>query len=487
MSEVIVSQGKAADAGEREASRALLGKGSVYTIATAVQLAGALLVQPALSRLLPREEYGRVALAIVVTNLLGLLLTVGLPAVVTREYFRHGTTNSGAVAARAVAGIAVSLALVIGLGVAAVGPLWAAPLGGLDAALLLGAATAITFSMITTGQALLRAKGQAGRFVLVVLLNVVGGQLLGLLAINLLTPDAGHYLAGVGVGSLLGAALSWGWTRPIAPFHLEGAQVRGWFAIALPTLPHTAALYLMTAGDRFVVEVMRGAEQVAGYSLAYLVGALGITLVAAANNAWAPLIYGAPEQRRWAILASTTKDMAQLGALLAGGLALAAPLALWIVADPSKYDIAALTPVVALTALATVPYVLYLASAHVLFWTGKTTALLWITPLAAAINLGAKALVLPWGGFAGAAVVTVAAYGVLALLIGGVRRNLAEVTWSGRGVALGVATAACVLGAVLPLNLFGHLVRAFGVAVLLLGAALIARRLVTSRRGARTA
>jgi O-antigen/teichoic acid export membrane protein len=454
----------------------------IYTLATAAQLAGALLVQPALSRLLPREEYGRVALAIVVTNLLGLLLTAGLPAVVTREYFRHNTTNSGAAVARTIAGIAALLALVVGLAVIAAGPLWAEPLSGFDTALLLGAATAITFSVITTGQALLRAKGQAGRFVLVVLLNVVGGQLLGLLGITLLTPDAAHYLAGVGAGSLLGAFLSLCWTRPAVPRKLERTQVQGWFAIALPTLPHTAALYLMTAGDRFVVEIARGAEQVAGYSLAYLVGALGITLVAAANNAWAPLIYGASDERRWAILASTTKDMVQLGALLAGGLALAAPLALWIVADPSKYDIAELTPVVALTALATVPYVLYLASAHVLFWTGKTTALLWITPLAVAINLGAKVLVLPWGGFVGAAVVTVAAYGLLALLIGSVRRKLAQVAWSGRGAAMGVATVACLLGAVLPLNPFGHVVRAFCVVALLIGAALIVRRLLVMRR-----
>lgn len=460
------------------ASRTLLGKGSVYTLATAAQLAGAVLVQPALSRLLPKDEYGRVALAIVVTNLLGLLFTVGLPAVVTREYFRIG----GVAAARALSGIAAAIAVVLGIAAIATGPLWGAPLRGFDAALLLGAATAITFSVITTGQAMLRARSQAGRFVLVVLLNVVGGQLAGLAAIALLGSTAANYLAGVAAGSLVGAVLSLYWTRPALPRDVSSKQVRDWFAIALPTVPHTAALYLMTAGDRFVVEIARGTGQVAGYSLAYLIGALGITLVAAANNAWAPLIYGAPDERRWEILASTTKDMVQLGALLAGGLALAAPLALWIMADPGKYDIAELTPVVALTALATVPYVLYLASAHVLFWTGKTTALLWVTPLAAVVNLAAKALVLPWGGFVGAAVVTVLAYGLLALLIGGVRRKLAEVIWSGRGLAIGIAVVSCVLGAVLPLNLFGHIVRGLGIALLLLVGALIARRLLASRK-----
>ncbi|MGH3803256.1 MAG: lipopolysaccharide biosynthesis protein, partial [Pseudonocardiaceae bacterium] len=415
----------------------------------------------------------------VVTNLLGLLFTVGLPSVITREYFRAGGERS----ARVISGIAAAIAVMLGLLAVATGPLWGASLSGYDAALLLGTVTAVTFSLVTTGQALLRAKNRAGRFVLVVIVNVVGGQLAGLAAIGIFDPTAGNYLAGVAGGSLCGALLSLFWARPTRPHGDDRTQLRGWFAIALPTVPHAAALYLMTAGDRFVVEVQRGPQEVAAYSLAYLVGALGITLVAAANNAWAPLIYGAADERRWRLLASTTRDMVQLGALLAGGLALTAPLALWIVADPSKYDIAELTPVVALTALATVPYVLYLASAHVLFWTGRTAALLWVTPLAAVANLGAKALVLPWGGFVGASLATVGAYGLLALLIGGVRRKLAEVIWSGRTLAAGVAVAACVLGAALPLNIYGHLARAAGVLVLLALAAYLARRLLASRRG----
>jgi O-antigen/teichoic acid export membrane protein len=464
--------------GEREASRALLGKGSIYTLATAAQLAGALLVQPALSRLLPKEDYGRVALALVVTNLLGLLFTVGLPAVITREYFRTG----GEPMARVVSGIAAAIAVVAGAVAIATGPLWGSALNGFDLALLLGTATAITFSIITTGQALLRARSQAGRFVLIVIINVVGGQVVGLAVISFFDPTAGRYLAGVAAGSLIGALLTLYWAKPASPRGVERATLRGWFAIALPTVPHTAALYLMNAGDRFVVEVQRGAQQVAGYSLAYLVGSLGITLVAAANNAWAPLIYGASEESRWRVLSSTTRDMAQLAALLAGGLALTAPLALWIMADPSKYDIGGLTPVVAFTALATVPYVLYLASAHVLFWTGKTKSLLWVTPLAAAVNLGAVALVLPWGGLVGAALVSAGAYGLLALLIAGVRRKLAEVTWSGRGFAIAMSAAACTLGAVLPLNVYGHITRAVGVLILLVLAARTAKHLLASRR-----
>jgi O-antigen/teichoic acid export membrane protein len=443
---------------DRSASRALLGRGSVYTLATAMQLAGALLVQPVLSRMLPKDEFGVTAIGIVVTATLGLLITLGLPGVITREYFQGGSEGNGAGVGPLIT-LSIAVAVLCGAVAFGAGWLWAAPLGGFTAALMIATVTAVSYSIIVTGQAVQRARNEAGRFVLVVGINVLGGQLLGLAAIMLISRTATTYLLGVAAGSLVGAALALYWARPSLYGVGDKEALREWFAIALPTVPHMAALYLMTAGDRYVVQSIGGEVANAEYSLAYLTGALGITLVAAANNAWAPLIYGTPDDRRWTVLATTTQDMLRLAAIVASGLAMAAPLALWIVADPDKYDIAELTPVVALTALATVPYVLYLASAHVLFWTGKTTALIWITPVAVALSLVAKALVLPEFGFEGLAIVTVASYGLLALLVGSVRRRLAEVPWRRRWPEFLGAGVLCVAGGYLPPGWVGNSVR----------------------------
>ena len=68
--------------------RQLLLRGSSYTFATALQLSGALLVLPAITRLLPPDEYGVVALAIIVQQLLGWVGGLGLGGVITRDYFR---------------------------------------------------------------------------------------------------------------------------------------------------------------------------------------------------------------------------------------------------------------------------------------------------------------------------------------------------------------------------------------------------------------
>ncbi len=322
---------------DRSASRALLGRGSVYTVATALQLAGALLVQPVLSRMLPKGELGIAVVAIVVTATVGLVISLGLPSAITREYFQRDGKDA---AVGPLITLSIAVSVVLGGVVFVAGWLWALPLGGFTAPLMIATLTAVTYSVIVTGQAVQRARNEAGRFVLVVGINVLGGQLLGLAAILLIERTATLYLLGVAAGSVIGAALALFWARPSLRGLRDRALVRGWFAFALPTVPHMAAMYLMTAGDRYIVQSIEGPHASAEYGLSYLAGALGITLVAATNNAWAPLIYGTAEDRRWQVLATTTQDMLRLGAIVASALAMCAPLALWIITDPKEFDIA---------------------------------------------------------------------------------------------------------------------------------------------------
>jgi O-antigen/teichoic acid export membrane protein len=304
------------------------------------------------------------------------------------------------------------------------GPLWSAPLGGFTLPLALGTTTGAATAVVIAAQALLRAEGQARRFVLLVL-GVVGGQLLGVAGALLISPSASVYLTGLLVGASAAALAAVVWTRPtLAGWRADRERLRSWARIALPTIPHSCALFLLAAGDRLVIEAQRGDAGVAGYALAYQIGALGISVIAAANNAWAPMIYAASDEKRWALLASTTRTMLAVAAGLTVLIGVTAPISLWLLADPSKYSISALVPVVAVTALATIPYTLYLASAHVLFWSGRTTPLLWITPLAVAANLLAVALLLPYWGLVGAAFLTVAAYALLAALVYLERRRI---------------------------------------------------------------
>jgi O-antigen/teichoic acid export membrane protein len=461
----------AADA-DRSATRQLLGKGSVYTLATAAQLLAVVPGQLVLAHLLSAPQFGRAALGLVVIQLVGMLVTVGLPAVVTREYFvrRDGadaaTALTGIARARALVALNTGLSVVVAGVVAALGPLWAMPVGGFDTALLVATGAGASFAVIQGGQALQRARGEAGRFVLVAAVNSIGGQAAGLALAATVAPSATGYLAGVAAGYTASALLCMAIARPSLRGLKDRVALRGWFAIALPTLPHLVAMYLMTAGDRFIVTAQLGDKANGAYTIAYLIGAFGIVLVNAANNAWAPLVYGAPEESRWQLLATTTRDMLRLAACAAAGLALTAPLALALFPS-NKYDLEELIPVVAVTALATVPMVLYLAGVHTVFWSGKTTALLWIAPVAVAVNLVGKALVLKPFGFVGAAVVTVAAYVVLAVLVDLQRRRIADVPWTGRTLPAAGALVLCLVGALLPDGWVGWSLRALGTVAVL--------------------
>ncbi len=100
------------------------------------------------------------------------------------------------------------------------------------------------------------------------------------------------------------------------------------------------------------------------------------------------------------------------------------------------------------------------------------------------LSLVAKALVLPRFGFEGVAVVTVASYGLLAVLVGRVRRKLADVPWRRRWPEFVGAAVLCVVGALLPPGWPGYTARAVvtvGLVGLLL---LVIRQLNADRKSA---
>src|SRR5262249_16034499 len=80
--------------------RRLLGKGSIYTLGTALQLSAAALAIPVITRLLGSAEFGVVALAMAIQLMLTGLATLGLPAAVLRLFFDHQESADGAATAR---------------------------------------------------------------------------------------------------------------------------------------------------------------------------------------------------------------------------------------------------------------------------------------------------------------------------------------------------------------------------------------------------
>lgn len=452
------------------ANSELFGQGFVYTTSTALQLSAGLFILPAATRVLGPATFGAVATVLVIVQILTILAAFGFPAAVSRGYF---APELGEGAGRRLVGAGLLCAAGVTLAAMISSPYWGPVFRELEQDKLLLAAVSVggVSGMVQVGLALLRARGSAWRFAAVALITSVGGHGLGLLFALLIQPEAIWYLTGMTLGAGMGLILALMATRLGVP---NRALVRWALALGAPTIPHSLGLYVMHAGDRIIVERFMGLAEVGRYHVAYVIGGLAMTLITALNNVWAPLIYGAEEDDRRAVLVFTSRSVHRMTALLSVGLALLAPTAL-MVAAPADFELDGLTPIVAIVSFAAMFHATYLSQVHLLFQHARTKALLWITPSVAAVNIALNVLLLPYFGLHGAALATLVSYGLQAYLVGWARRRIQEVPWDTRAQRLSFLLAAigCGLGAALPSHGVGTAIRvglAFvaGVAAILL-------------------
>jgi O-antigen/teichoic acid export membrane protein len=440
-----------------EAIRRLVGRGSVYTLGLALQMLTAFLVVPVITRLLTPAAYGRAAAGLVVFTLLSIVSGAGLPDAATRVFFAgpDGPRDARRLML-ALAAIAVVLSLILDL----TGPLWA-PLFGFSYGAVLqlavwgGAVGAVNFG----AQMVLRAQERAWTFLGVSMLGTVGGQAVGL-ALTAALHSATGYIAGVVAGAAVAAIA--GLVR-ISAFRAglpRLREVRTSLALGLPIVPHGLAIYVLASADRIVIAAILGLAATGRYQVAYAVGGLGVALVTAVNQAWLPVVLGAPANSRWEVLTATSRVVNLIAAVIAGALALVAPLGLLIAAPPA-YGRAALVPVAAIVAFSAVPYATSGTYFQIVFARGRTGVMAIAAPVAAAINIALNVLLLRPIGLTGAAIATAAAYAALPAIVWLRARRLVSLPRADRD-ALGawlMAAPFVAAGALLPSDALGALAR----------------------------
>jgi O-antigen/teichoic acid export membrane protein len=242
--------------------------------------------------------------------------------------------------------------------------------------------------------------------------------------------------------------------------------------IGLPLVPHGLALIGISLADRFVIEGLGSTRDVGRYQVAYAVGSLVMMLTAGAANAWTPFVFGSGTEARWSNLARSAAGVQALGVLGVALIALLSPFLLPIAA-PAEYETDELVPVVAVVALATLPYIHYMGVTMVPQWTGATRALAWMSVVALLVNVGLAIALYDALGLTGVAAATFAAYFVEAGMVYAWAARLAPVPWRAReGILLAaVALLACTAGAFLPADGWSAAVR---VLVLLICAGAVA-------------
>jgi len=467
------------------ASKGVLGRGSIYTLGTVAPILANVAVVPIVTRVLGKDAYGVVAIALTVMWVAMMAGSFGIPSVITRQGIlaRSGVAGARALLVRGSLMTAALMAVVI-----LTAPLWDHLVQAKDPlvqaqlrnSVLLALAASAFFVVVENSQSLLRVLDRPVAFVSLSLTATLGGPLLGLAMLTLSAPARSpeRYLSGLVAGYAAAAAMGLVICLRGGRPQRDRGDTRAALRMGLPVIPHLVALYLANGALVFLAARLYDVPLSGRLQLALLVGSSPAVITSALNNSWAPVVYRAPEHERGAVLAHTARDIAILAALISGGVALLSPWLMRFVA-PSSFDPLELVPAVAIITFGCVLSVAYLANVHLIFAAGRSLWLSLVTPLSLLAGLccaylaGRESWVLLAIGFP-------ATYLALAVGTAWLRRYVHAGSWSEVTLLLptGLGLVLCTLGGVLPTSGTAALVRVAVAALAGLATLQLARRVL---------
>jgi len=452
---------------ERGSRGDLFGRGMIYVVVWSMQMVVATIVSPVLAHVLPVASFGSLAAAIALYQLLLIVIVFGLDqalAVQRVEDVDDDQRARGLVASGLVASIVVTALA------AATSTWWGPALGFTSRRLLL-----LTLGWTLPGSAvllvlsLLQAEDRLRRFSVVSLISTVGSQLVGISLLFIVGRTAETYAIGGVVGQCTALAVGLFWVRPRLRGLLDRESIRRALQLGVPLVLTSLSEYVLTAGDRFLIQRWLGPVQVARYQVGFTVGNVVTLLLTFTNRAWLPRLKSIVDaDERWTVIGASRDGVYVLAGWAALGITVAAPALLRVFA-PESYGLDTLLVVVAVVGLGALPVAASVASGQQLVTIRWSAPLAWGAAAAVGVKVVATVGLLPLWGINGAAAGT-----FLALLAQAVVLRFAVAGRHGVShsrprvlVFIGVVVVGCLSSVLLPQTLTWNVVR-FSVAVLCL-------------------
>ena len=448
--------------------REALGKLSKHTFAYAIAVplmygVGFLLV-PFYTHYLSKSDYGVNELLSQFIAVLGLVAGKNMTNGMTRMYFEQKTPREQkAVISTTLLALGVAAAVVGGA--LAMGARWVAPLiildsdaakelteaGTLDMLLLFRVTMAILV-LTTIREVFFNYLQAQQRSTLFTVLNTIKFLLQLVLQVWFIA-GLGLGLLGLFYGVLIGEAVSvtllslvmlpsigLSFSRP-----LFGQLV----AFTLPLIPNGLFMFVLQAGDRFVLKGLSGKEAVGIYSFAYRFGSIAMYLpLTPFLLVWWPWVFSIndEEKRRTLIGRIMPYFMFTVTAVVFGLALIARELALKMEGQPGY---AAAWPAIAIVAAG-----YWFWSAFQIVQTGFyvrkiTRHLPWLSGMAAVVNIGANFLLIPRIGYMGSAWATLLTFALLLVVTVAVARPVYPVDWPWRRVLQPALAAGALFAAAL--------------------------------------
>jgi O-antigen/teichoic acid export membrane protein len=430
------------DTAARPAS-ALFGRGLLYVVVFSFQTLAATIVSPVLAHLIGPDEFGRLASAIALYQLLSVLCVLGLDQALVIQRAEDGDNR----AAQGLVAVSFAVTAAVVVVTALTAPLWGEALGFASSSSLLlvtflwtgpGAAVQVMLSMLLS-------QDRLKVFTLVSALSAVGGQLVGILLLVLVGRDATTYAWGGVVSQLAAMLIGIAVTRPRLRGLLELRTARRALRLGGPLAIGGLAAFVLNAGDRIIIQRLLGAEAVGRYQVAYTVGYVVVLLMVFVSQAWTPRFAAIRDRgQRLALAGVARTELYHLLMPMILGITLGAPFALRIFAPPS-FAPQTLTTVVFLVALSAFPVAASGASGRELVTLRRGRSVAAVACLAAVANVGLNLVLVPPYGIEGSAAATVLAFTLAAAVQ--VRLLPRSQPWPRTRARLWLAVAGCCLAA----------------------------------------
>lgn len=395
----------------------LFGRGMAYMIIWSLQLVVATLVSPILTRVLPQSQFGALAATIALYQLLMIVSMFGLDQAL--EIQRVEDDDDRRARGLLATGILIAFSWAA-LGWATV-RWWGPLLGFTDLRLaviaLLWMAPGASVLLVL---ALLQAEDRLPRFAAVSILSTVGGLVIGLALLLLLEPDAAQrsafvYALGGVVAQTAALLLGLWWCRPRWRGVRDTDTLRRALALGVPLVLAGLAQFVLSAGDRFVVQRMLGADTLAQYQVAFTVGNVTSLMLSFTSRAWMPRLKSITrDDARWRVIAEARDGMYWLLGWALLGITASAPVLLRVFA-PASYDPRLMTPIVFVIGVGALPVAAAAATSQQLITTRHPRPIAWAAAAAAAVKIAATLLLIRPFGLMGAATATAFALGAQAL------------------------------------------------------------------------
>lgn len=423
----------------------LLGRGSIYTLATAAPILAALAITPLLTRALRQTEYGYVSLGITVLQFTVNLMAMGLPTAITRHAIVGGTGPEGA---RGVAAQGALIALVVSAIASLIGLTVSLTVSCVPLALLLAVLTGGAGAGIAMAQALCLAEDRPWRYVGFAFGMSLAAPAAGLLAVWLVSDSSSVYFAALCLGYLMIDAAAYVQIARTRAVRCDRRDFRAALGFALPMIPHQLAVGLTTAVAVWIATITMGVDAAAEAQPSLQLATMPLVITSALSYAWTPIVLRAKLTERGPLLEETATVVAWLAGLGGSVVALCAP---WVLRFLTPFDLANMVPLTAVASPTAAIAAAYLAHLQLVVAEGATRPLAILSPIAVLIGALCASLLVNVLSLTAVAVGYLVTYSLLYVFTRLVARRASPVRWRERSIAWPILLSGtlCLAGSLL--------------------------------------